>query len=102
MLLVYALTALFGIAGCFALWAISRPGRWSWWAIPGVIFLLLFAMRLTGIDVSLAGRAYAAYGGIHIAASLLWLWAVDKQVPDVWDPASVRTDLCSSETSSSE
>ena len=32
-----------------------------------------------------AGRAYAAYGGIYIAASLAWLWAVEKQMPDRWD-----------------
>src|SRR3546814_13261578 len=24
-----------------------------------------------------AGRAYAAYGGVYVAASLLWLWTVE-------------------------
>ena len=32
-----------------------------------------------------AGRAYAAYGGVYIAASLLWLWVVEGQAPTVWD-----------------
>ena len=32
-----------------------------------------------------AGRAYAAYGGVYIAASLLWLWAVEGARPDRWD-----------------
>jgi small multidrug resistance family-3 protein len=32
-----------------------------------------------------AGRAYAAYGGVYICASLLWLWAVEGRVPDRWD-----------------
>jgi small multidrug resistance family-3 protein len=36
--------------------------------------------------VSIAGRAYAAYGAIYIAASLFWLWAVEGQLP-------TRTDL---------
>src|SRR3546814_4502477 len=33
----------------------------------------------------LAGRAYAAYGGVYIAAALLWLWAVEGAKPDRWD-----------------
>ena len=30
-------------------------------------------------------RAYAAYGGVYIGASLAWLWAVEGQRPDGWD-----------------
>jgi hypothetical protein len=36
---------------------------------------------------SSAGRAYAAYGGVYIAVSLLWLWAVEGVRPDRWDLA---------------
>jgi len=32
-----------------------------------------------------AGRTYAAYGGIYICAALLWLWVVEHRVPDRWD-----------------
>ena len=32
-----------------------------------------------------AGRAYAAYGGVYIAASLSWLWIVEGTRPDRWD-----------------
>jgi small multidrug resistance family-3 protein len=32
-----------------------------------------------------AGRTYAAYGGIDIASSLLWLWAVEDVRSDSWD-----------------
>ena len=35
----------------------------------------------------LAGRAYAAYGGVYIAASLAWLWGVEGVRPDRWDSA---------------
>lgn len=47
--------------------------------------LALFACLLTRIDVAFAGRAYAAYGGVYIVASLFWLWAVEGMRPDRWD-----------------
>jgi small multidrug resistance family-3 protein len=47
--------------------------------------LLLFAWLLTRVDSDAAGRAYAAYGGVYIAASLLWLQAVEGVRPDRWD-----------------
>ncbi len=40
---------------------------------------------LTWVEVEAAGRAYAAYGGVYICASLLWLWAVEGARPDRWD-----------------
>ena len=32
-----------------------------------------------------AGRSFAAYGGIYIAASLLWLWLVEGTRPGLYD-----------------
>ena len=29
--------------------------------------------------------AYAAYGGVYIVASLLWLWGIESVRPDRWD-----------------
>ena len=55
------------------------------WTLPGVLSLILFALVLTRIDSAAAGRAFAAYGGVYIAASLVWLWAVERQTPDRWD-----------------
>jgi small multidrug resistance family-3 protein len=46
---------------------------------------VLFAFLLTRVDSDFAGRAYAAYGGIYIVASLVWLWAVEGARPDRWD-----------------
>jgi small multidrug resistance family-3 protein len=83
--LVYAAAALAELAGCFAFWAWLRLGRSAWWLAPGVLALLLFAWLLTLIDTEHAGRAYAAYGGVYIAASLFWLWAVEGARPDRWD-----------------
>ena len=81
----YGAAALFEIAGCYAFWAILRLGASIWWAVAGVASLVLFALLLTRADPDFAGRAYAAYGGIYIVASLLWLWRVEGQAPDVWD-----------------
>jgi len=84
-LLWYCLAAAGEIAGCFAFWAWLRLGRHAGWTVPGVISLIIFALALTRIDSASAGRAYAAYGGIYILSSLLWLWIVEKTRPDQWD-----------------
>jgi small multidrug resistance family-3 protein len=62
-----------------------RLDRSAWWIIPGIVSLVVFAVLLTRIDTAFAGRAYAAYGGVYIAASLLWLWLVEGARPDRWD-----------------
>ena len=90
--LVYAGAALAEIAGCFAFWAWLREGRSPYWLIPGIAALLLFAWLLTLVPTTAAGRAYAAYGGVYIAASLAWLWAVEGVRPDRWDLAGAA--LC--------
>jgi small multidrug resistance family-3 protein len=89
---LYALAALAEIAGCFAAWAVLRLGRPAWWLLPGLASLALFALLLARVDAAFAGRAYAAYGGVYIAASLLWLWAVEGARPDRWDLAGAA--LC--------
>lgn len=47
--------------------------------------LIIFAYLLTLVDSDAAGRAYAAYGGLYIIASLVWLWMVEGVRPDRWD-----------------
>jgi small multidrug resistance family-3 protein len=37
------------------------------------------------VEADHAGRAFAAYGGVYIAASLVWLWLVEGTRPDRWD-----------------
>ena len=41
--------------------------------MPGLLSLTAFAWLLTRADSEFAGRAYAAYGGVYVAGSLLWL-----------------------------
>lgn len=81
----FILAAIMEIAGCFSFWLWLRGGRSAWWLGPGVAALVVFAAALTRVDVAHAGRAYAAYAGIYLAASLAWLWSVEGVRPDRWD-----------------
>ena len=62
-----------------------RLGKPVWWLIPGVLSLIVFAYLLTLVETEAAGRAYAAYGGIYIVSSLLWLWSIEGVLLDRWD-----------------
>ena len=81
----YGLAALGEIGGCFAFWLWLRLDRSVWWVVLGGLALLVFAWALTRIEADHAGRAFAAYGGIYILASLVWLWLVEGVRPDRWD-----------------
>lgn len=89
---VYIGAAIAEIGGCFAFWMWLRLGRPSWWGIIGTLSLVIFGLLLTRAEVAFAGRAFAAYGGVYIMASLLWLWAMEGIVPDRWDV--VGTGIC--------
>ena len=80
-LLVFAAAACLEIAGCFAFWAWLRRGAPASAALLGVASLIAFAVVLTRVETVFAGRAYAAYGGVYIAASLAWLWLIERQRP---------------------
>jgi small multidrug resistance family-3 protein len=86
-IVIYVAAALAEIAGCFSLWAWLRLGRSAWWVGPGLVCLAAFAWLLTLAPATAAGRAYAAYGGIYIVMSLLWLWGAEGHRPDRWDIA---------------
>jgi small multidrug resistance family-3 protein len=83
----FLFAALAEIAGCFAFWAVLRLERSLWWLLPGLVALVVFAVALTRVEAAFAGRAYAAYGGVYIAASLIWMWLVEGARPDRWDLA---------------
>lgn len=85
--LAYAAAAIAEIAGCFAFWAWLRLDKSVLWLAPGALSLILFAYLLTLVDSAAAGRAFAAYGGVYITASLAWLAVVEDIRPDRWDLA---------------
>ncbi|RYH05236.1 MAG: YnfA family protein [Alphaproteobacteria bacterium] len=91
-LAIFVLAALCDIGGCYAFWLWLKLGKSPLWAIGGTVLLILFAWLLTRIDSAAAGRAFAAYGGIYIACSLTWMWAVENSRPDRWDYAGAA--LC--------
>jgi small multidrug resistance family-3 protein len=83
--LLYIVTALAEIFGCYAVFLWLRLHKPVGWLLVGAASLALFAWLLTLHPTTNAGRIYAAYGGVYIAASVLWLWLVEGQVPDRWD-----------------
>lgn len=77
----FVLAAFCEIAGCYAFYLWLRLGKSALWVLPGLLSLTLFALLLTRVEASYAGRAYAAYGGIYVAASLFWLAFVERSRP---------------------
>ena len=88
-LAIYALAALAEIAGCFAFWAWLKLERSPWWALAGTASLIIFALLLTQVESAAAGRAFAAYGGIYILSSIVWMRMVEGVAPDHWDLAGL-------------
>ena len=88
---VFPLAALLEIGGCFAFWAWWRGAHPGWLAL-GAAALLGFAALLALAPAAHAGRAFAAYGGVYIVASLAWMWLVERVRPDGWDLAGAA--LC--------
>ena len=70
-----------------------RLGRSPWWLVAGAVSLMIFAGLLTHSGLEASGRAYAAYGGIYILSSLVWLWLVDAKTPDIYDLVGVGLSI---------
>ena len=85
--LLYLLAAAAEIAGCYCAWLWLRLDRSPLWLVPGMLLLAAFAVLLTRVPAGAAGRAFAAYGGVYICASLAWMWAVEGRRPDWGDMA---------------
>ncbi len=83
-LLLFGITAVAEILGCYLPYLWLREGRSPWLLVPGAMSLALFAWLLT-LHPTGAGRTYAAYGGAYVATAVLWLWAIEGRRPDRWD-----------------
>ena len=92
-----AVTALAEIAGCFLPYLWLRKDASPWLLLPAAASLALFAWLLT-LHPSGAGRTYAAYGGVYVAASLLWIWLVERQTPSAYDLVGVVLCLAGTAT----
>ncbi|MDP3637654.1 MAG: YnfA family protein [Azonexus sp.] len=83
-ILLFLVTAVAEIAGCYLPYLWLREGKSIWLLLPAALSLALFAWLLT-LHPTAAGRVYAAYGGVYIFVAILWLWAVDGIRPTAWD-----------------
>ena len=90
--LLFALTAVAEILGCYLPWLVFKQGRSALLLIPAALALASFAWLLT-LHPSAAGRTYAAYGGMYIAVALLWLRVVDGVALTRWDLAGAALAL---------
>ena len=83
-LLQFGATALAEIVGCYLPWLGLNGRAQAWVLLPAAASLALFVWLLT-LHPHAAGRIYAAYGGVYIAVTILWLWLADGIAPDRWD-----------------
>ncbi|AJI82327.1 YnfA family protein [Yersinia enterocolitica] len=74
--LLFFVTALAEIIGCFLPYLWLRKGASMWLLLPAVASLALFVWLLT-LHPAASGRVYAAYGGVYVATALIWLRVVD-------------------------
>lgn len=81
---LFILTALAEIIGCYLPYLWLRKGGSAWLLIPAAMSLILFAWLLS-LHPAASGRVYAAYGGVYVAISLVWLNVIDGVKLSVFD-----------------
>ena len=81
---LFVITAIAEIVGCYLPYLWLKKNGSPWLLVPGLVSLALFAWLLT-LHPTVAGRVYAAYGGVYVAVAILWLWLVDGTRPTSWD-----------------
>ena len=84
--LLFFLTAVAEICGCYLPYLWLRQGKSPLLIIPAAFSLAAFVWLLT-LHPASAGRTYAAYGGVYVAVAMAWLWMIEKQRPTAFDVA---------------
>lgn len=74
--LLFVLTALAEIVGCYLPYLVLRQQRPPLLLLPAAAALALFAWLLS-LHPAAAGRVYAAYGAVYVSVALLWLRLVE-------------------------
>jgi small multidrug resistance family-3 protein len=84
---VYVAATVAEIAGCFAFWAWLRLGKTARLGGPRRAWLVwCFSLGSSpALTATSRDAPMPPYGGVYIAASLLWLWLAEAQRPDRWD-----------------
>lgn len=81
---LFVITAIAEILGCYLPYLWLRKGKSPLLLLPAALSLAAFALLLT-LHPTGAARTYAAYGGVYVTISVLWLWLVEKLAPTRWD-----------------
>ncbi|MCW0306576.1 hypothetical protein NB724_002405 [Pantoea ananatis] len=82
--LLFFITALAEIIGCFLPWLWLKKGASMWLLLPAALSLGLFVWLLT-LHPAASGRVYAAYGGVYVLTAMLWLRVVEGVRLSAWD-----------------
>ena len=91
--LLFFLTALTEIIGCFLPWLwLKREGS-PWLLVPAALSLTFFVWLLT-LHPAASGRVYAAYGGVYVITALLWLRFVEGVKLSVYDWSGAVIAVC--------
>eukprot|EP00388_Colpodella_angusta_P024696 GDKJ01065026.1.p1 GENE.GDKJ01065026.1~~GDKJ01065026.1.p1 ORF type:complete len:168 (+),score=5.94 GDKJ01065026.1:27-506(+) len=81
---LFLLSAIFEILGCYFPHLILNKNKSHWFWIPAALSLAIYSWSLT-LHTTASGRTYAAYGGIYMLASLIWLRLVDNEKLTIYD-----------------
>ena len=84
-LLLFVLTAIAEIVGCFLPYLWLRKGGSGWLLLPAAAASLALFVWLLTLHPTAAGRVYAAYGGVYVTVAIAWLWWVEAVRPTRWD-----------------
>ena len=82
---LFVLAALAEIGGAWLVWQGVREQRGLVWVGAGVLALGAYGFVATMQPDPHFGRVLAAYGGVFVAGSLAWGFAVDGFRPDRFD-----------------
>jgi len=91
--LLFFITALCEILGCFLPWLWLKRGASPLLLIPAGVALAAFVWLLT-LHPTASGRVYAAYGGVYVCTALIWLRVVDGVRLSVYDWLGALVALC--------
>ena len=91
--LLFFITALCEIIGCFLPWLWLKRGATAWLLLPARVSLALFVWLLT-LHPTASGRVYAAYGGVYVVTALMWLRIVDGVKLSLYDWSGALIALC--------
>ncbi len=77
IIILFIITALAEIMGCYFVYRWYHKTAPSWVLALATVSLIIFSWLLT-LHPQASGRIYATYGGIYIIMSLVWLRFIDQ------------------------